>query len=66
MISDQLNDETTYEMVEANCNAKVMKEIAKIIEKYKDDLTKMEKNILQVSHITKVISMASLKFTNPN
>ena len=66
MISDHLNDETTYEMVEANCNAKVMKGIAKIIEKYKDDLTKMEKNILQVSHITKVISMASLKFTNPN
>ena len=37
-------------MVEANCDAKVMKGIAKIIEKYKDNLTKTEKNILQVSH----------------
>ena len=50
MISDHLNDETTYKMVEANCDAKVMKGIAKIIEKYKDNLTKKEKNILQVSH----------------
>ena len=30
-------------MVEANCDAKVMKGIAKIIEKYKDNLTKKEK-----------------------
>ena len=43
MISDHLNDETTYKMVEANCDAKVMKGIAKIIEKYKDNLTKKEK-----------------------
>ena len=45
MISDHLNDETTYKMVEANCDAKVMKGIAKTIEKYKDDLTKNEKRI---------------------
>ena len=40
MISDHLNDETTYKMVESNCDTKVMKEIAKIIEKYKDNLIK--------------------------
>ena len=33
-------------MVEANCDAKVMKGIAKIIEKYKDNLTKQEKEYL--------------------
>ena len=43
MISNHLNDETTYKMVEANCDTKVMKGIAKIIEKYKDNLTKKEK-----------------------
>ena len=43
MISDHLNDETIYKMVEANCDAKGMKGIAKIIEKYKDDLTNKEK-----------------------
>ena len=42
MISDHLSDETTIEMVELNCDAKVMKGIAKIIEKYKDNLTKKE------------------------
>ena len=42
-MSDHLNDETTYEMVEANCDAKVMKGIVKIIEKYKDNLTKEKK-----------------------
>ena len=42
MISDHLNDETTIKMVELNCDAKVMKGIAKIIEKYKDNLTKKE------------------------
>ena len=46
MISDHLNEETTYKMVESNCNAKVMKGIAKIIEKYKDNLTKREKEYL--------------------
>ena len=43
MISDHLNDGTAYKMVEANCDAKEMKGIAKIIEKYKDNLTKKEK-----------------------
>ena len=46
MISDNLNDETTNKMVEANCNAKVMKRIASIIEKYKDNLIKNEKEYL--------------------
>ena len=46
MISDHLNDETTYKMVEVDCDAKVMKRIAKIIKKYKDDLTKKEKEYL--------------------
>ena len=40
MVSDNLNDETTYKMVESNCDAKVMKGIVKIIEKYKNNLTK--------------------------
>ena len=46
MISDHLNDETTCKLVEANCDAKVMKGIAKIIEKYKDNLTKKGKEYL--------------------
>ena len=46
MISDHLNDQTAYKMVEANCDAKVMKEITKIIEKYKDSLIKKEKEYL--------------------
>ena len=46
MISDHLNDETTYKMVESNCDTKVMKGITKIIQKYKDNLTKKKKNIL--------------------
>ena len=45
-ISDHLNDETSYKVIEGNCNAKLMKEIAKIIEKYKDNLTKKEKAYL--------------------
>ena len=44
MIRDQLNDETTYKIVEANCQAKVMKGIANIIEKY--NLVKKEKEYL--------------------
>ena len=36
MIINHLNDEATYKMVESNCDAEVMKGIAKIIEKYKD------------------------------
>ena len=43
MISDHLNDETSQKMVEANCDAKVMKGIVKIIEKYKGNLTKKKK-----------------------
>ena len=34
-----MNDEKTYKTVESNCGAKIMKGIAKVIEKYKDDLT---------------------------
>ena len=45
MISDHLNDETTYKMVEGDCDAKVMKGRAKIIEKYKDNLTEKGKRI---------------------
>ena len=45
-ISDHLNDETSYKVTEGNCNAKLMKGIAKIIEKYKDNLTKKEKEYL--------------------
>ena len=46
MISDNLNDETTYKMVEANCEAKVMKGIGKIIQKCEDNLTKKENEYL--------------------
>ena len=45
-ISDHLNDETSYKMIEANCNANIMKGIAKIIEKCKDNLAKKEKEYL--------------------
>ena len=44
-ISHHLNDELTYKMLEANCDAKVMKRIPKIIEKCKDSLTKKRKII---------------------
>ena len=44
MISDHVKDETTYKMFD--CDAKVMKGIAKILEKYKDNLTKREKGYL--------------------
>ena len=40
MISHHLNDELTYKMLEANCVAKVMKVIPKIIEKCKDNFNK--------------------------
>ena len=43
MITDHLKDETTYKMVEGNCDAKLMKGIAKIIEKYKYNLTKRKR-----------------------
>ena len=46
MIIDHLNDKTTNKMVETNCDTKEMKGIAKIIEKYKDNLTKKEKEYL--------------------
>ena len=49
-------------MVELNFDAEVMKGIAKIIEKYKDKLTKKEKE-----HFTSFsYNMAFLKFTNLN
>ena len=66
MISDHLNGEITYKMVEANCDARVMNEIAEIIEKYKDKDKLTKKNTFQVFHITQVICMASLKLTNLN
>ena len=47
MVSDHLNYETAYEMVKLNSDAKLMKEIAKIIEKCKDNLTKREKEYLK-------------------
>ena len=47
MVSDHLNDEKTYLMVESNCDTKVMKGIAKIIEIYKDNSTKKEKKYLK-------------------
>ena len=50
MIIDHLNDKTTYKMVETNCDAKVMKGIAKITEKYKDNLTKKEKYLASFSN----------------
>ena len=46
MISYHLNDETTYKMSETNCDPKVMKWIVKFIKKYKDNLTKKEKEYL--------------------
>ena len=46
MISDHLNGKTTWKMVESNCDSKVMKGKAKIIEKYKYNLTKREKEYI--------------------
>ena len=47
MITDHLNDETTYKMVGLSCNVKVIKGITKIIPKYKDNLTKNGKQCLK-------------------
>ena len=46
MINDHLNDETTFKMVESNCDAKVMIGIARILEKDKGILTQKEKQYL--------------------
>ena len=43
MISDHLNDETAYELIESICDAKLIKGIAKIIETYKANVTKKKK-----------------------
>ena len=40
MITDHLNDETAYELIESICDAKLMKGIAKIIETYKANVIK--------------------------
>ena len=51
-------------MVEANCDNKVMKGIAQIIEKYKNNLMKKEKeHLTSFSYNT---SMAYVKFINLN
>ena len=66
MVSDHFNDEKTYRMVEGNCDAKVMKEIAKVIEKFKDNLTKKEREYL-ISFLYNTSNFyASLKFINLN
>ena len=62
MINDHLNDETTFKMVESNCDAKVMIGIARILEKDKGILTQKENNILQVSHITQAINNGNVRF----
>ena len=40
MISDYFNDETTQKIVESNCGSKVIKGIAKILEKCKHNFNK--------------------------
>ena len=53
-------------MVEGNCDAKVMKGIAKVIEKFKDNLTKKEREYL-ISFLYNTNNFyASLKFINLN
>ena len=67
MITNYLNEETTYKMVESNCHAKVMKGIAKILEKYNTNLTKKGISLKRISHVTQqLISIGSLKFPNLN
>ena len=46
VINDHLNDETTYKIVELNCYAKVIKAMAKMLDKYKANLRKKEKEYL--------------------
>lgn len=46
MINDHLNDETNYKIVELNCYAKVIKAMAKMLDKYKANLRKKEKEYL--------------------
>ena len=43
MISDHLNDETAYKLIESICDAKGIKGIAKIVETYKANVTKERK-----------------------
>ena len=51
-------------MAELNCDAKVMKWIAKILNN-QSQVKEKENHMLQVSDITQVIYMASLIFGNP-
>ena len=67
MITNYLNEETTYKMVESNCHAKDVKGIAKILEKYNINLTKKGISLKRISHVTQqLISVGSLKFPNLN
>ena len=66
MVSNHLNDEKTCRMGEGNCDAKVMKGIAKVIEKFKDNLTKKEKEYLTRFLYNASNFYASLKFINLN
>ena len=46
MVSDHLNDERAYELIESICDAKGIKGISKIIETYKANLMKKKTNTL--------------------
>ena len=45
LIHDHFNDEKAYKIVESNCNVKVLKTMAKMLDKYKANLTKKKKKI---------------------
>ena len=46
LINDHFNDEKAYKIVESNCNVKVLKTMAKMLDKYKVHLTKKRKKYL--------------------
>ena len=52
MISDHLNDKTNNNMVESNCDTKVMKGMAKLIEKYNDNLKIGKEYLISFSYNT--------------
>ena len=52
MISDHLNDKTNSNMVESNCDTKVMKGMAKLIEKCNDNLKIGKEYLISFSYNT--------------
>ena len=47
-----MNEKTIYKLIASSCETKVMKNIAKILEKYKDNFTGKKKYVIHFSFYT--------------